>query len=129
MKKSLFVLILICSLTLSSCASYNPIEVMSSPNPIETPSEVTTGVDIDRVNKRIEVILDYRSEPAGFWKGLVHGILAPFAFIGIMFGNETIGIYETYNNGNWYNFGFLIGCGAIWFDSGITKKKKKDDDD
>lgn len=52
--------------------------------------------------------------PAGFWRGLWHGIVAPFSFIGIMFG-ANIGIYEVFNNGNWYNFGFLLGIGALGF--------------
>lgn len=45
---------------------------------------------------------------AGFWRGLWHGICAPFSFIGIMFGMD-IGIYDSFNTGNWYNFGFLGG--------------------
>ena len=52
------------------------------------------------------------SAPAGFWRGLWHGFCAPFSFIGIMFGMD-IGIYEVYNNGNWYNFGFLWEVGDL----------------
>jgi hypothetical protein len=45
---------------------------------------------------------------AGFWKGLWHGLILPIAFIISLF-KENVGIYETHNNGNWYNFGFLFG--------------------
>lgn len=48
-------------------------------------------------------IRDGAEYPAGFWRGVWHGICAPFSFFGIMFGMD-IGIYESYNNGNWYNF-------------------------
>ena len=49
------------------------------------------------------------AEPAGFWVGLWHGIIMPLAFIGSLF-NPDVGIYETNNNGGWYNFGFVIGA-------------------
>jgi len=50
--------------------------------------------------------------PAGFWYGAWHGICAPFSFIGMLFGMD-IGIYEPYNNGGWYNFGFLLSIGCL----------------
>lgn len=45
---------------------------------------------------------------AGFWQGLWHGIIAPFAFVISLF-KDDIGLYETHNNGRWYNFGFIFG--------------------
>jgi hypothetical protein len=50
--------------------------------------------------------------PAGFWRGLWHGITAAFAFIGKLFG-MNIGVYEVNNTGGWYDFGFLLGVGAF----------------
>jgi hypothetical protein len=47
-------------------------------------------------------------EPAGFWLGLWHGMIAFFAFIVSLF-KPSVGIYETHNTGFWYNFGFIIG--------------------
>jgi hypothetical protein len=58
-------------------------------------------------------------EAAGFWSGLWHGMISVFSFIGIMFGAD-IGIYEVANNGNWYNFGFLWGAGALTFTASKT---------
>lgn len=52
-------------------------------------------------------------EPVGFWYGLWHGIITPFSFIGSLF-SEDIAVYAIYNNGAWYNFGFLLGCGALF---------------
>jgi hypothetical protein len=49
--------------------------------------------------------------PAGFWAGLRHGIIAPITFIVSLFASE-VSIYETNNNGRWYEFGFMLGIGA-----------------
>jgi hypothetical protein len=51
-------------------------------------------------------------EVAGFWQGLWHGFISPFTFIISLF-NKNINIYEVYNNGNWYNFGFMFGVSMI----------------
>ena len=48
------------------------------------------------------------AEPAGFWDGLWHGIIAPITFIVSLF-NPDVRIYETNNKGISYDFGFLIG--------------------
>ena len=57
--------------------------------------------------------------PAGFWGGLWHGMIAPIAFIVGLF-NPNIGIYETNNNGRWYNFGFLLGISGSVGGSGAS---------
>lgn len=49
------------------------------------------------------------ASPAGFWVGLWHGIIMPITFIVSLF-NPNVGIYETNNNGGWYNFGFVLGA-------------------
>lgn len=51
------------------------------------------------------------ASPAGFWVGLWHGIIMPITFIVSLF-NPGVGIYETNNNGGWYNFGFVLGASA-----------------
>ena len=51
------------------------------------------------------------ADPAGFWGGLWHGSIAPFTFF-ISLWNDGISIYETNNNGRWYEFGFLLGIGG-----------------
>jgi hypothetical protein len=62
--------------------------------------------------------------PAGFWSGLLHGWSAPISFIISLF-NDNVAVYASYNNGNWYILGFLIGIGA--FSWGCCECKKKDD--
>ena len=56
-------------------------------------------------------------ETAGFWLGLWHGFIAPFALI-VSFFNDQVGIYEVHNNGGWYNFGFVFGASVFFGGSG-----------
>jgi hypothetical protein len=44
----------------------------------------------------------------GFWYGLWHGMIVPFAFIGSLFDN-SVAVYAVNNNGAMYNFGFVWG--------------------
>lgn len=46
---------------------------------------------------------------AGFWLGLWHGVIAPITFVISLF-NDGVNVYEVHNNGNWYNFGFVLGA-------------------
>lgn len=48
------------------------------------------------------------ADPAGFWQGLWHGAIVWISFLVSLF-NPDVGIYEVKNNGNWYNFGYLLG--------------------
>jgi hypothetical protein len=50
---------------------------------------------------------------AGFLLGLWHGIIAPVTFIISLFTNN-VNLYEVHNNGNWYDFGFVLGAGILF---------------
>jgi hypothetical protein len=86
--KKVFVigLLVIVVLTLSACAA--------SPNQFADPQNV-------------------EGTAAGFWLGLWHGFIAPVTFIISLF-NKNVGVYEVFNNGGWYNFGFLAGASMIF---------------
>ncbi len=56
-------------------------------------------------------------EPYGFWYGLMHGFISPIAFIISLFKDE-VAIYAINNNGNWYNFGFILGASIIFGSGG-----------
>ena len=58
---------------------------------------------------------------AGFWLGLWHGFILPFAFFVSLFKN-SVHIYEVHNNGGWYNFGFVIGVATIFGGGGSAAK-------
>jgi len=51
------------------------------------------------------------ARPAGFLGGFRHGPIAPIAFLVSLF-HPGIQIYETHNNGRWYEPGFLLGISA-----------------
>jgi hypothetical protein len=51
------------------------------------------------------------SPPAGFWAGYWHGLMAPIAFVVSLF-RPGVRVYETRNNGTWYDFGFILGASA-----------------
>jgi len=50
---------------------------------------------------------------AGFWLGLWHGAISPITFLISLF-NSDVNIHELHNNGNWYNFGFMLGVSAVF---------------
>ena len=65
---------------------------------------------------------------AGFWQGLWHGFITPFAFVVSLF-SRNVGIYEAHNNGGWYNFGFIIGAsvmlGGLGGGGGAARKRQR----
>ncbi|GAA0250125.1 hypothetical protein GCM10010492_57830 [Saccharothrix mutabilis subsp. mutabilis] len=61
--------------------------------------------------------------PAGFWPGVWHGLIHPITFIVSLF-NHNVNIYEVHNNGNWYNFGFVLGIAVLHtFTSGNAARR------
>jgi len=56
------------------------------------------------------------ADPAGFFVGIWHGWIAPFALIAHLFDGD-VRIYEVDNTGIWYDVGFYIavisGFGGI----------------
>lgn len=50
---------------------------------------------------------------AGFWLGLWQGLISPITFLISLF-NNNVNIYEVNNNGNWYDFGFMLGVSLVF---------------
>jgi len=48
----------------------------------------------------------------GFWHGFWHGSIIGIAWIWSWF-DSSVAIYASYNNGFWYDFGFILGIGSI----------------
>ena len=63
------------------------------------------------VNPTVDV-LDADGESAGFWSGMWHGVISPVTFLISLF-SDNVNIYEVYNSGNWYDFGFMFGVSII----------------
>lgn len=60
--------------------------------------------------------------PAGFWLGLWHGFIAPITFVVSLF-TENVNFYEVHNNGNWYDFGFVLGAGILFGGGGMGARR------
>lgn len=60
----------------------------------------------------VQACLPETEHTYGFWGGLWHGIVAGFAFIGSLF-DKDIAVWAVNNNGGWYTFGFVLGCGSF----------------
>ncbi len=58
-------------------------------------------------------VLDADGKSAGFWSGLWHGVISPITFIISLF-SDNVNVYEVYNSGNWYDFGFILGVSIIF---------------
>lgn len=48
--------------------------------------------------------------PVGFLHGVWHGFILTFAWIASLF-DDSVAIYAIYNDGGWYDFGFIVGAG------------------
>lgn len=63
------------------------------------------------------------AEPAGFFMGIWHGWIAPISLIAGLF-NDAIRVYEPYNSGWWYDFGFYIAIIAGFGSLSLIRRKK-----
>jgi hypothetical protein len=61
---------------------------------------------------------------AGFFTGVWHGWIAPISLIVGLF-SDGVRIYEPYNTGWWYDFGFYIAVIAGFGGIALTRKSKK----
>jgi hypothetical protein len=64
-------------------------------------------------------------DPAGFFTGIWHGWIAPICLIWGLF-NDSIRIYEPFNTGWWYDFGFYIAIIGGFGGLSLFRKQKKD---
>ncbi len=73
-------------------------------------------------NPTVDVV-DVAGKSAGFWSGLWHGVITPVTFVISLF-SDNVNVYEVYNSGNWYDFGFMFGVSII-FGGGARGMKRK----
>lgn len=60
----------------------------------------------------------------GFWWGLWHGFIFPWAWIGSLFSDE-IAVYAVPNRGGWYDFGFFAGITVLGGGSFFGSRKNR----
>ncbi len=53
----------------------------------------------------------------------MHGVISPITFIISLF-TDNVNLYEVFNSGNWYDFGFMFGVSII-FGGGARGAKRK----
>ena len=63
-----------------------------------------------------------QSGAPGFWLGVWHGFVFPFAFIGSIF-KPDIAVYAVPHNGAWYNFGYFVGI--VFLGVGARSSKRR----
>ncbi len=64
---------------------------------------------------------------AGFWLGLWQGLICPVTFVISLF-TDRVSVYEVHNNGNWYDFGFVLGVSTIFGGSrgrGVARRRRR----
>ncbi|WP_114520940.1 hypothetical protein [Altererythrobacter sp. ZODW24] len=73
---------------------------------------------------QVPTAVEQGADVPGFWWGLWHGFVFPFAWIGSLF-NPEIAVYSVPNNGGWYDFGFFLGITVLGGGSAFSSKKRK----
>ena len=63
--------------------------------------------------------------PAGFFKGVWHGWIAPISLI-VGFFNDTTRVYDPHNTGWWYDFGFYMAVISGFGGLSLARRNKDD---
>ncbi len=74
---------------------------------------------------QIPTAVEHSAQAPGFWLGLWHGFIFPFAWIGSLF-DPDIAVYAVPNRGGWYDFGFFLGITVLGGGSWFSSKKRRD---
>ena len=64
-------------------------------------------------------------EPSGFFMGVWHGWIAPFSLI-VGFFNDSTRIYDPFNTGWWYDFGYYMAVISGFGGLSLARKNKQD---
>ena len=67
-------------------------------------------------------------KPAGFLWGIWHGWLAPISLIWGFFNSE-MRVYEPFNTGWWYDFGFYMAVISGFGGLSLSRRKRKESSD
>jgi hypothetical protein len=134
MKKKLLILIPIAVLLviITACTPGSSAQInTSAPTQTGTPfpgGEINVpGVSI-QVNAPGPNPLENKAEAnrhvADVWMGVWHGIISPITLV-ISFSNPNVQMYEVYNDGSQYNFGFLVGVAVVFIILGVLAGSKR----
>lgn len=73
--------------------------------------------------RQVPAAVDHAATTPGFWWGLWHGFIFPWAWIGSLFSKD-IAVYAVPNTGGWYDFGFFVGITVLGGGSFFGSKKR-----
>jgi hypothetical protein len=76
--------------------------------------------------RQVPEAVEHVRETPGFWWGLWHGFVFPFAWIGSLF-DSRIAVYAVPNTGGWYDFGFFLGVCVLGGGSHFKSKHRAGD--
>jgi len=76
--------------------------------------------------RQVPEAVEYTRDTPGFWWGLWHGFVFPFAWIGSLF-DSRIAVYAVPNTGGWYDFGFFIGVCVLGGGSHFKSRRRGGD--
>jgi len=65
------------------------------------------------------------ADPAGFFTGVWHGWIAPISLVVGIF-NHAVRVYEPFNTGWWYDFGFYIAVISGFGGISLVRRKKRE---
>ncbi len=63
-------------------------------------------------------------EPAGFFRGIWHGWIAPISLVVSLF-DSNVRIYEKNNTGWWYDFGFYMAVISGFGSLALSRRQHK----
>lgn len=66
-------------------------------------------------------------EPAGFFRGIWHGWIAPISLIVSIF-DDSVSIFQPINTGFWYEFGFYMAIVGGFGGLSLARKKRSKHD-
>ncbi len=114
-KVSLILFSAVLMLVLAACAPNSVVQVDNTP----VPGTPAPSGQIEVPGLKIQVYApgpnpllntpDYHGTPAGFWRGLWHGVISPITLIASFVTKQNVQMYEVHNNGSLYNLGFFLG--------------------
>ena len=87
---------------------------------------IVAGCTAGQPEAQVSITAGGSGHPAGFLLGFWHGLISPIAFVLSLFSSH-IRIYEAFNDGHWYDLGFLLGVSATFGGGGrqLAAKSKK----
>ena len=74
--------------------------------------------------RQVPGAVEHTAQTPGFWWGLWHGFVFPFAWIGSLF-SPRIAVYAVPNSGGWYDFGFFLGVCVLGGGSHFSSRGRR----